>query len=903
MAERPTGTVTFLFTDIEGSTRLWEERPAEMRAALARHDALVRDVVEANQGMVFSTGGDGFGVAFPRASDALAAVRAVQAALAGDALLKVRMGLHTGEAQERDGDYFGPAVNRAARIMSAGHGGQVLVSGTTADLVGTDELLDLGTHRLRDLAAAERLWQLGPGTFPRLRTTDGDRVRIPRYRTSFVGRVRLLDAVARRLEAERLVTLTGVGGVGKTRVAVEVAGRIAHRFATVGFVDLTVVSSPDAVGAALAEAVDVELQPGMLADRAAAVAIGGRPVLMVVDNAEHVVRAVADLVERLLDDCEQLVVLVTSRERLRLAGEHVVQVPPLGPDENGSGPSDRWRLLVDRALAVNADLDTSGPNRDALVRIGDELDGLPLALELAAARLAVLTPVQLAGRLGARLDLLGGRRGRTGRHETLRALVQWSYELLDPDARDLFDALSVWPGGCTLDLVVTMTRHDEVATIHLLDELVAKSMLAFEPDTGRYRMLETLRQYGADRLEASGRTEPIRLQWVAALADWVDERVGSLWGEREVPTRDALWAETANIAAACDWSLTARRPEPAARILAALVLEIQFGSDDRLWDLAEQLLDLLPPDSPHLPALSSIVIWASAMRGEVGEAQQWIDRAEAARLAHPAGAWYLLEWGRFCLVGVTSRFAVGELATAHAVEGERALVDVAAGALAAGRPQLATVAEASIAYTLYWQGRLGDAATAARRALDRADGCKAGFARAWALAALARALDEIDPAEAARLADEASTLARRHRATFTAEGAERTLARALTAGGAIDDAAAHLLGSFHEDQASRFVSMQAYTFVYLAGLLVRSGQLVDAAMALGISHEGLGIEQAATAVQDRALTRARRAVEAALGATQVERLARVGANMGDRQAITWATEILTTMAKAAPEAD
>jgi class 3 adenylate cyclase len=299
MSDRPSGTVTFLFTDIEGSTRLWEERPDEMRTALAEHDALVRAAIESHGGYVFSTGGDGFASAFSRAADAGDAARKAQASLAGPRLSRVRMGMHTGEVEERDGDYFGPAVNRAARIMAAGHGGQLLVSAATSEILGRDaELTSLGEHRLRDLSTPERVFQLGAGEFPRLRSLDSYPGNLPLQLSSFVGRERELEQVVAAVRDKPLVTLTGAGGVGKTRLAVHVAAELVPQFVGGAWlVELGSISDPDAVPQVIASTLGLRQRDGMTLTQSLVEYLNARSALIILDNCEHLLDAASAVSE------------------------------------------------------------------------------------------------------------------------------------------------------------------------------------------------------------------------------------------------------------------------------------------------------------------------------------------------------------------------------------------------------------------------------------------------------------------------------------------------------------------------------------------------------------------------------------------------------------------------------
>jgi predicted ATPase len=510
--------VTFLFTDIEGSTRLWESEPAAMQAGLARHDAILRATIDGQGGYVFSTSGDGLAAAFQAASAAVAAAMGAQDLFWREEWptsrpLRVRMGLHTGEAQWRDGDYFGPALNRAARLMAAGGGGQILCSAATAGLVeGQVSLVDLGEHRLRDLDGPLRVFQIGQGRFPPIRTLDPLPGNLPLPTSSFVGRHRELKEVSEALKTYHLVALTGVGGVGKTRLALEAASRLAEEFPEGVFVmELGAVGDPTAVPDVVAAALGVIPQPGLSVAQSVASALEGRRRLLLLDNCEHVLDVVAELVSQILAGSATVKVLATSREALRLTQEHVWPVPSLSV---GGDEADAVALFTERATAVapRFSLDSYG-DRAAVEEICRRLDGIPLAIELAASRMASMSPDEVRDRLGDRFRLLSGARRGLERHQTLRNAVQWSYDLLSPQEQGLLDCCSVFAGGFDLHAAVAVAGGpDELEVLDLLASLVRKSLLVAERVAAgtRLAMLETIRQFGEERLAASGHSDPVR---------------------------------------------------------------------------------------------------------------------------------------------------------------------------------------------------------------------------------------------------------------------------------------------------------------------------------------------------------------------------------------------------------
>jgi predicted ATPase len=518
VAELPRGTVTFLFTDIEGSTRLLRELGADGYAdALAEHRRVLREAFSRHGGVEVDTQGDAFFVAFPTAPGALAAAREAQQELG----LPVRMGLHTGTPLLTDEGYVGTDVHRAARIAAAGHGRQVLVSTATAALLDAGELRDLGEHRLKDLSAPERIVQLGDGDFPPLKTLY--RTNLPIPATPFLGREHELGEVRELLARDeaRLLTLTGAGGSGKTRLALHAAGELAERYPDgVWWVPLAPLTDPADVGAAAARALG---GGGPLPQ-----VVDGRRLLLLLDNFEHVVEAAPE-VAAVLAECPHADVLVTSRERLRVQGEHVYPVPVL-EREQARG------LFVARARAAQPGFEPD----EHLDELCERLDDLPLALELAAARTSLLTTGQLLERLGDRLDLLRGGRDAETRQRTLRATIEWSYELLEPDERALLAALSVFRGGWTLEAAEQVAGAD----LELMQSLVDKSLVR-RWESGRFGMLETIREFAAEQLSDAERDGLLRrlLEFLLELFEGANLTVRS----RARPRMELALAERPNV--------------------------------------------------------------------------------------------------------------------------------------------------------------------------------------------------------------------------------------------------------------------------------------------------------------------------------------------------------------------
>ncbi len=481
----PTGTVTFVFTDVEGSTRLLQQLGADAYAdALAQHRRALREAFIRHDGVEVDTQGDSFFIAFSTAPAAIAAAAEAQQVLAAGPI-RVRMGIHTGTPHVTDEGYVGPDVHRAARIAAAGHGGQILVSSSTASLVEGDSLRDLGEHRLKDLAAPERIYQLGGEAFPPLRSLQQTNLPIPA--TPFLGRQRELGEVTTLLGSGRArpLTLTGPGGAGKTRLALQAAAEASDQYPDGLFwAPLAALRDPKLVLEVAAQA--LEARDG-LADR-----IADRRLLLILDNFEHLIDAARELAG-LLAACPNLHLLVTSRERLRLVGEQAYPVPPLEPQ-------DATELFTTRARAVDPRFEP----RPVVHELCSRLDNLPLALELAAARVPVLSPEQLLDRLSKRLDLLKAGRGVDPRQQTLRATIAWSYDLLDEEERLLFEGLSVFRGGCTLEAAEEVCDAD----IDTLQSLIDKSLLRRQGE--RFWMLETIREYATERLEERGEEDELR---------------------------------------------------------------------------------------------------------------------------------------------------------------------------------------------------------------------------------------------------------------------------------------------------------------------------------------------------------------------------------------------------------
>jgi predicted ATPase/class 3 adenylate cyclase len=599
MAELPSGTVTFLLTDVEGSTALWEQAPEAMRTALARHDALFDVAVSEHGGLHIRPRGEGdsrFAV-FASALEAVTAAVAIQRAFAAEPWttprpISVRIGVHTGEAQLRDGDYYGAAVNRCARLRGIGHGGQILLSEATAtlardDLPASTSLVEIGTHRLKDLTRPEQVFQLVipglPSDFPPLSSLRTGLHNLPVQPTVLLGREREVGEVRALLARDdvRLVTLTGPGGTGKTRLSLQVAAEVVDSYDDGAFI------------VELASIVDATLVPSAIAQVLGVRDVGGHPLLerlkdhlrsrtllLVLDNFEQVLPA-APVVADLLATSPGLKMLLTSREPLRLRGEREYAVPPLALPDTHHLPEaaalSRYAavaLFIERSVAIRADFAVTNENGSTVAEICRRLDGLPLAIELAAARIRLLPPQAMLARLERRLPLLtGGARDLPARQQTLRGAIAWSYDLLDEAERALFRRLSIFVGGWTLEAAETVSNSEElgVDVLEGVASLVAKSLVRQE--TGlegepRFGMLETIREYGLEQLEASGEVDATRRQYVAFFMSLAEQAEPMLLGREQLTWLRRLDLEHGNVRAILAWSRDQHIPDDVGLRLA-----------------------------------------------------------------------------------------------------------------------------------------------------------------------------------------------------------------------------------------------------------------------------------------------------------------------------------------------
>lgn len=635
----PSGVVTFLFTDIEGSTRRWEADPETMRAALVAHDEVLRSAIKAHGGVLFKHTGDGVCAVFTSPKAAVDAAVAAQRALE----LPVRMGISTGEAELRGSDYFGPVLNRAARLMAAGHGGQVLLTDSTAALLAGVDLIELGPRRLRDLSTPVRVFQVRAeglrSEFPPLGALDTPLGNLRPAAGRLIGRDAELEDITAAVHQHRVLTLTGVGGVGKTRLALGVAARLADEFPDgVWVFELASVTDAAAVPDAVAAVLGITQQPGKTVAESVAAALEGRVRLLVFDNCEHVLDAVADLIEAILAQSAAVRVLATSREGLGVAHEQVWPVPSL--DTRAGIDSAAVRLFIERAHSVAPQFSLRNPDEvSAVLTICRRLDGLPLAIELAASRMASMSATEVRDRVDDRFRLLVGSRRSLSRHQTLRHAVAWSYDLLSDDEKVLLDRCSVFTGGFDLQSACAVADSgDEYAVLDHLDALVRKSLLAADRSSvhTRYSMLETIRQFAEDQLATSGEVTEVRNRHARYFADKEIE-VTALWDSpRQRQAYDWFNTELPNLRTAFRWAAENGDLDTATAITTYAML---FGAllenyEPLAW--GEELIE--PARAVDHPRLANLYLNVSQC--------YWTGRFEEA-VTYADAAWGLFRSGRY----------------------------------------------------------------------------------------------------------------------------------------------------------------------------------------------------------------------------------------------------------------
>ncbi len=669
----PTGTVTFLFTDIEGSTKLWEEFPAEMGASLARHDALVREAIERHDGYVFKTVGDAFCAAFHTAPQALLAVVEAQLAIHAETWpsglsLKVRMALNTGSAEVRDDDYFGPSLNRVARLLAIAHGGQAILSDVTHDLCRdvlpeSVTLRALGEHRLKDLGRPESVYQVCHpdlvSEFSKLRSLETLPHNLPRQLTSFIGRESEVEKVKGLVSKGRLLTLTGSGGCGKTRLSLQVAAEVLDTYPDGAWlVELAPLSDPELVARAVAGVLGMKEQEGTSAIQGLKEFLKSRKLLIVLDNCEHLLDACAHLANEILKHCSDITIFASSREGLGIAGEVTYRVPSLSlptgkltETPESLGQYEAVRLFVDRALANSPTFQVTNQNAPAVASVCQRLDGIPLAIELAAARLRSMSVEEVNERLDQRFRLLtGGSRTALPRQQTLRSLIDWSYNLLTDVEKSLLCRLSVFAGGWTLEAAEQVCAAESLEEWEIIDHLTSladKSLVVAEGRNGttRFHLLETVRQYSRDRMIESGEAESIRdrhLAYFARVAAAMEPRMLS-----EMPeVFPLIERDLSNYRTALSWSLEGENGIDIGYALASdlgLFWRVR-GYWREAMDWFQRFLDTVPleraPETRCRVLLSAG--WMAEMRMDFEAVEAYAQ--ESLEIAQRFG--YLLQEGR-----------------------------------------------------------------------------------------------------------------------------------------------------------------------------------------------------------------------------------------------------------------
>ena len=841
-----------------------------MRVALATHDEVLRRAIEGHGGWLFKHTGDGVCAAFASPRSAVDAAVAAQRALE----LPVRMGLATGEAELRGGDYFGAVLNRAARVMAAGHGGQVLVAESTAGLLSGVDLLDLGPRRLRDLSTAVGVFQLRAAglrtEFPALRALDASPGNLRAATTSFIGRESEADEVHAAVKAHRLVTLTGVGGVGKTRLAVEVAARLADEYPDgVWFFELAAVTDPAAIPDAVAAVLGITQQPGKTVSESVAAALEGRVRLLVFDNCEHVLDAAADLIEAILAHSATVKILATSREGLGVTDEHLWPVPSLDIDAGIN--SAAVFLFIERAQAVSPRFSVSNADEAAaVVEICRRLDGIPLAIELAASRMASMTAREVRDRLDQRFRLLVGSRRGLERHQTLRHAVAWSYDLLDDAEKALLERCSVFAGGFDLESACAVAgSDDDFAALDLLDAVVRKSLLVADRSSGRTRfaMLETIRQFAEEQLVARGEASEVRAAHSRYFAGRETD-ILALWDSpRQREAYDWFTIELANLRTAFRWAADHGDLDAAATI-AAYVGWLGAGVqtlEPIAW--AEELIEpARVADHPRLAFLYVIASWCY-LTGRIEAAVRYADAGQivlgSSRDALPYGieAWL---GAVYLAIGQPERLA--ELCRAQLARRRDTHVQIRGWLVAA----------------LSWAGSGGEAMDSADGLIEAAEATVNPSVLAWALAADGVAFRDADPVGALNAHRRGLVIAQDSGNRTVASGLAVFLARFEAEHGDTLSAFDHLTLAIRNYHDCGDTTTFRVPLAILAALFDRLGRYEPAATIAGVALSPL----AAAAVPE--ITTAITHLRDVLGEATYESLARKGEAMTTAATATYA---------------
>jgi predicted ATPase/class 3 adenylate cyclase len=662
----PTGTVTFLFTDIEGSTRLMQEIGDRYVEAQVTHHEILRQAFQSNSGRELRTEGDSFFCVFESAVDACEAAAHAQRSFAEHrwpegAAIRVRMGLYTGEAPLVGNEYIGIDVHHAARVMSAGHGGQVVISDSTRSIVESSlpaglSVRDLGMHRLKDLARPERLFQLViagvPDEFPALRTLDTTPNNLPTQLTSFVGRQDLVDEAKRLLERTRLLTLTGPGGIGKTRLSLQVAADVVQKFPDgVYFVALSAVRDPDLIASAIAQSIGISVPGNRPPLDAVNEHLGDRAVLLVLDNFEQLLPDGAPAVAQVLQASPKVKIVTSSRAALRVYGEQELALQPLRVPDLRALPSvealsqyEAVKLFIERAVAAKHDFQVTNENAPAIAGICERVDGLPLAIELAAARVKLFNPQALLGRLETSVSVLGtGSRDLPDRQQTLKGAIAWSYDLLDENLQRLFARFSVFARGAAFEQAEAVcgpaSELGGLDVLSGLDELADQSLIRRQPDYDEPRllMLHVIREYAAERLQESAEADVIRDRHAAAYQALAEAAAPHLFGAEQKTWLDRLELDHDNFRAAFDWAVARGEGERAMTLASAFWRFWQMRGHLREGHARlDQVLAMPAAVAPTaergaaLEAAGGIAYW----RGDMPGAQVYYDEALAIARMH-----------------------------------------------------------------------------------------------------------------------------------------------------------------------------------------------------------------------------------------------------------------------------
>ena len=909
-APLPTGAVTFAFTDIEGSTARWERDRAAMQEAVRRHDAILRTAITEHRGHVFKTIGDAFCAAFRCPEDAVAAMLSAQQALAAEDFsavegLRVRMALHTGTTDERDGDYFGPVLNRVARLLGVAHGGQVLISGDTVELTNgaispQGTLRDLGFAQLKDLASPEHVWQLDitglPSEFPPLRSLDALPNNLPLQRTSFVGREQDVSEVKALLDRHRLLTLVGSGGVGKTRLAIQLGADLLDRYPDgAWFVDLAPIGDPELVASVAAQTLGMSQRQGQRVDEALPQWLKRKKLLLIFDNCEHVLETVAALADGILSTAKDVRIVATSRQPLEISGETVHRLPSLAvpPDAAGLTADEALRygaiaLFVDRANGVDTRFALSDDTAPVVAEICRRLDGIALAIELAAARVKVLSIPNLAHRLNDRFKVLtGGSRDALPRQKTLHALIDWSYDLLEPQEQLLFARLGVFAGGFGLEAATQICGVDcHIDILDLLASLTDKSLVVADTsgEHERYSLLESTRAYALEKLTAAGAHE----QFARGHAEYFRDQVQAA-DERYDMVSTAEWLagvepELDNYRAALEWALKGGRDPVLGGAVAGALGNLWFygglAVEGRYWiELAQTGLD----ESMH-PQVGARM-WRSL--GVLSNGKRMHDAAQRAlALSESVGdergqafalsplAFSLCQMGRVEEADEVNARALAAMRNLGSKKGVATCFNVQA-AIQLDRGDVAAARES---YAL---------ALAAYKALGDESG------KAVVLGNLAEHEFEDGQVERAlRLAGEAIELGLRGKDAWTLAMRYANIAAYRVAAGDLDGAREAACEGLRLARQVRFKEVIAGALQHLALLSAMRGEVNDAARLIGyvnLRYKELGYEREAT--EEWGYEKLLAALHEQLSDVQIEQLAAEGAAWTEDQAVEEALKV------------